>query len=420
MKKRVAIIGGGAAGLMAAATLLESGGFEVDLFERNKGLGAKVIISGGGRCNVTTGITQRKELLSKYTRGAEFLKFALGKFSPKKVMEWFEGHGVKLKIENDLRVFPVSDDGKDVVGVFEKIFRDGGLNVRLVEAVRNIEPVDQKMVRVVSDKGEYEFDFVILTTGGNAYRHTGSQGDGYAFAKNFGHSVTKLGPSLNSFLTNEDWPKKLSGLSLGNVRLEAKAEDGEIKKITGPLLFTHFGISGPAVFALSSHLAFTKISVHHPLEIKVVPEAEMGREKWDQEIQSYFDANGSQQVLTLMKKYFPQRLAETFIELAGLTATKKNAEISKSERMELVKLLAEGFPVTTVQRRPGDEFVTAGGVVLGEVDSKTMRSKLHSSLFFGGEILDVDGVTGGFNLQASWATGRLAGKSVAIVDSFSV
>ncbi len=414
----MAIIGGGAAGLMVAAGLVERGeGFEIDLFERNKGLGAKVIISGGGRCNVTTGIFKKKELLKRYTRGGDFLKKAMGKFPPPKVMEFFEKNGVKLKIEDDLRVFPVSDDGKDVVKVFERIFRRSGVNLRLNEVVEDVGPVDEKSVKVVTAKGEFVYDYVVLTTGGNAYSHTGSKGDGYKFAGNFGHTVTKLGPSLNSFLCQEDWPKELSGISLPNAGLSALAEDGEMKSVDGPLLFTHFGISGPAVFALSSHLAFTKISVHHPMEIGIAAIAGKSFQKWDAEMIEYFQRNGSKAVLSFLKEYFPMRFVGAVLGLAGIDGGCKCAELSKEKRVELANLLAGdlnggGLRVTTVQRRPGDEFVTAGGVKLSEVDPKTMQSRKHDRLFFGGEILDVDGVTGGFNLQASWATGMLAGANI--------
>lgn len=411
--KKIAIIGGGAAGLMAAASLVEENNkCEVYLFEKNPSLGAKVIISGGGRCNVTTGITDRQELLSKYTRGAKFLKSAIGKFPPQKVMAWFEDQGVKLKTEADLRVFPVSNDGKDVVKVFERIFHKTQVNLRLKEAVREIKSAAGELIEVTTDQQNQLFDYVVLTTGGNAYRQTGSTGDGYQFAKNFGHKITKLGPSLNSFLVNEDWPKTLSGLSLDDARLEAIADDGERKMINGPLLFTHFGLSGPGVFALSSHLAFTKISVHHPLRIGLTPIANFTYQDWNRLMIDYFDQNGSQQIKRFLKQYFPARFGEMILNLGGISIEKKCSEISKAERLAIVKLLSGDLQVTTVQRRPGDEFVTAGGVALTEVNPKKLQSRLDQRLFFAGELLDVDGVTGGFNLQASWATGRLAAKSL--------
>jgi len=413
-KKKVAVIGGGAAGIMVAASLVESEAqCDVVIFERNKKLGTKVVISGGGRCNLTTGITDRKELLSKYVRGGRFLKTAIAKFSPQRVIEWFESYGVKVKTENDLRVFPVSDDGNEVVAVFEKMFRENSVELHMGESVDVVEPYGDGKFKIISDKDEYEFDFVVLTTGGEAFSHTGSNGDGYVFARNFGHSITRLGPALNSFLSNEKWPRSLSGVSLKNVSLSAEVEGKGRVSVFGAMLFTHFGISGPVVFALSSHLAFTKISVHYPLKIFISPICEWGYDKWNKLLIDYFQKNGTQRILTFLKVYFPTRFARVLLNEAGISDEKKNSEISKNERLSLVKLLVGGLFVTTVQRRSGDEFVTAGGVSLDEVNFKTMESKLYSGLYFAGEVLNVDAVTGGFNLQSAWATGRLAGKSIA-------
>ena len=412
-RKQIAIIGGGAAGLMCAASILEHHpDMEVQLFERNPYLGAKVIISGGGRCNVTTGITDRKILLSKYTRGASFLKYTLAQFPPEKVMAWFENRGVRLKVEGDQRVFPVSDNGRDVVGAFEKLFQNDKVTVHLNESVKSILPTGKNGFKLLSNKRENEFDAVVITTGGNAYSHTGSTGDGYSFAAACGHKITPLGPSLNSFLTAEEWPKKLSGVSLQNCQLEGLGADGEKKQIEGPLLFTHFGISGPATFALSSHLAFTPISKDSQLKIKLIPIADRGFEQWDKLIREMLEENGARQIHNVLGHFLPQRFADTIVEMAGLQLEKKAAEVSKSGRKEIIRLLTGGLELTLVQRRPGDEFVTAGGVSLEEVDSKTMRSKLNPRLYFAGEVLDVDGLTGGFNLQASWATGWLAGKNM--------
>ncbi|MGE3278357.1 MAG: NAD(P)/FAD-dependent oxidoreductase [Candidatus Altimarinota bacterium] len=410
--KKIAIIGGGAAGLMCAATLIEEHlDAEIHLFERNPHLGAKVIISGGGRCNVTTGITDKKILFSKYTRGADFIKTAMYDFPPEKVFEWFESHGVPLKIEEDLRVFPRSNKGKDVVGAFEKLFEKNKVRVHLNQTILSVERKENAFLLRTPDS-ELRTDVVVLTTGGNAYQHTGSKGDGYTFAQACGHSITKLGPSLNSFLTQEEWPKKLSGLSLDNAKLEAVAEDGEMKSAIGPIIFTHFGISGPATFALSSHLAFTPISKDTALQIKIIPRAEMNAHQWDETLKMKFQENGARQVNNLLNEYLPHRLVDTLLELAGIAPQKKAAELSKKDRINIIDLLTGKLTVHFIARRPGDEFVTAGGVVLSEVDPKTMQSKMCPGLFFAGEILDVDGVTGGFNLQSSWATGRLAGKSI--------
>ncbi len=410
---RIAIIGGGAAGLMCAATLQESDQeLEIHLYEKNPYLGAKVIISGGGRCNVTTGITDKKTLLSKYTRGSQFLKSAIGQFPPEKVQAWFEEQGIQLKTEDDMRVFPVSNDGKEVVKVFERLFENNKVMVHLKEQVMSIHPNDDGTCQIVTKTSEKTVDYVVITTGGNAYQHTGSTGDGYAFSRAFGHSITPLGPSLNSFLCHENWPKNLSGIALENALLSSKTDTGEKVSTEGPMLFTHFGISGPATFALSSHLAFSTISEEQSKEVFIRPYAKRNAHEWNSILLEHFETHRAQQLQKALKIHFPQRLVQVLFSQADINPEKPNSEVSKKERLRLSELLGGQLKVSLSKRRPGDEFVTAGGVELSEIDKKTMQSKRHPALFFGGEIMNVDGVTGGFNLQASWATGRLAAQSI--------
>jgi hypothetical protein len=387
---KIAIIGGGAAGMMAAATLIEADpSLEVHLFEKNNKLGTKVRISGGGRCNVTTGIRDRKLLLTKYVRGADFLKTALGKFSPKACYQWFEERGVPLKNESDNRVFPVSDNGDDIVGIFENL----PIKTHLQESVSNIQPG----FKVTTNKQEYDFDTVIITTGGNAFAHTGSTGDGYHFAKNLGHTITKLGPSLNSFETEEQWPKDLSGLALENAKLNDQQ---------GPFLFTHFGISGPVTFAYSATIAFKDM----PQEVNFAP-TNLTFDQANQQLTETLSQNGAKQVHNVLH-FTPKRLTETLLKLSQIDPETKCAELSKDQRKTLAKNLTGDLVLTLKKRRPGDEFVTAGGVNIAEVDPKTMQSRIAPNLYFAGEILDIDGVTGGFNLQSSWATGRLAANAI--------
>lgn len=409
---KIAIIGGGAAGMMAAATLLEEGvNAQIHLFEKNKILGQKVIISGGGRCNVTTGITDKNVLRKKYTRGSDFLIPALAAFPPGRVREWFEAHGVPLKNEPDNRVFPVSNNGHDVVGAFEKLFAKGGVNLHLMESVKRLEP-NGAAFKLQTNKADYDFDVVVLTTGGNAYRHTGSTGDGYAFAKSCGHTITNLGPSLNSFELVEGWPKALSGLSLEKAQLSAVAEDGKRKSADGPVLFTHFGITGPAVFALSSHLAFTSISKAQPLVVAINPDANQTFETVLGLLQEKYQTSGTKLLRKVLGELYPKRFVEAVLSEAKIAGGQTMANVSKEDRRAVAHLFSGKLQLHFAARRPGDEFVTAGGVNLNEIDAKTMRSKVNPNLYFAGEILDVDGVTGGFNLQASWAAGRLAGKSI--------
>ncbi len=413
---RIGIIGGGAAGIMAAATILESNSakqLEVHLFEKNKTLGVKVAISGGGRCNVTTGIVDKRLLLSKYIRGSKFLAPAFAAFSPAKVKDWFDEHNVPLKIESDLRVFPESDIGQDIVEVFLKIFQDKRMHIHYLEAITNVESYTEGQFKLTSINTEYICDKLIITTGGNAYSHTGSTGDGYAFAKTLGHSISQLGPSLNSFQTQENWCKELSGISFSQASLSATLATGEIVKVKGPMLFTHFGISGPAVFALAAHIAYETINSSKPLVIQFKPEADLDFSRWDMWLQTAASSKGKKLLVNILtEERLPHRFCSQLLTIAQISPDMKGAELNRINRKRLAHLLSGNLEIQLSARRPGDEFVTAGGVELREVDPKTMRSKHNSNLYFAGEVLNIDGLTGGFNLQAAWATGRVAGLAI--------
>ena len=410
---KIAIIGGGAAGLMVAATLLEKEiNAEIYLFESNNILGKKVSISGGGRCNVTTGITDMHILLSKYTRGAKFLIPAFYTFSPDKVISWFESHGVPLKTEEDLRVFPKSNIGSDVIKVFEKIFKAKAF-IHLNESVKKITPLPGEGFYLETKNKSYNFNIVVITSGGNAYGHTGSKGDGYNFAKFCNHTITKLGPSLSSFKVKEEWCTALTGISLPNAKLEYIHRDKSKIFVKGPFLFTHFGISGPVTFALSSHLAFEEISNENPKEISFFPIANSNFDFWNKELLDAFSQSPKKQVKHMLSKHLPERLAYEVLTLCKVNPNKRSSEVSKEERKNIVKALSGEIKLTLISRMKGDEFVTAGGVKLDEVNKNTMESKITPNLYFAGEVLDVDGLTGGFNLQSAWATGRLAGLSIA-------
>lgn len=393
---KIGIIGAGAAGLMTAATIKElNPKVEVLLFERNSRIGRKIAISGGGRCNVTTGITDKKLLLTKYPRGSEFLKKSAFKlFPPKKVVAWFESHGLKLKCEDDMRIFPLNDNAEAVNELFEKLIPE---TFKLSETVLEITQTDDQKFQIQTSKNSYIVDKLVLTTGGNAYAHTGSKGDGYNFAASLGHSISELGPSLNSFLVSDTWVKELSGLSLEKATLSYQKEYAE-----GPILFTHFGLSGPVVFAFASHIPFVKIDKDNPVKINL----SFGITK--QDMDSLINQNGKKSILNILKQILPERLSRTILSKLKINPDKKCSETSSTDR----KKIADGLPITLIARRPGDEFVTAGGISLEEVNPKTMESKIVPNLYFAGEILNLDGYTGGFNLQASWATGRLAGNQM--------
>ncbi len=418
--KHIAIIWAGAAGLMAAATILESspdaGDFHIHIFEKNISPGKKVIISGGGRCNVTTGITDRRELLSQYTRWAEFIKTAMGKYSPKKCREWFESHGVPLKCESDNRVFPISDDGRDIVWVFESIFaknRDK-ISLHYREWVDSLTNGGVLRYELRTKSGIYNTDILVITTGWNAYSHTGSSWDGYAFARVLGHTVTPLGPSLSSFLTSDNWLHILSGLAFEDSKIEFTIGDTKIKTLlTWPLLLTHFGISWPLTFRVSSHIAFDKIVPSSPKIISFAPLASMDVTSWEAFLKEAFQKYPKKLLSSILTEKLSRRFVDAFIQQYFFSIRETFVgSISRSDRENISRLLGDGIPLTLIERRPGDEFVTAWGVSTDELDPDTMQSKISRNLYFAGEILNVDGVTGWFSLQICWASGYLAGLSI--------
>lgn len=411
MHPRIGIIGGGAAGLMTLATLIEAR-IEADfvLIERNNELGKKVLISGGGRCNVTTGLPSLQEVLGRYPRGAAFLKPAMHRFGPSVVMEWFEGHGVPLKIEPDQRVFPVSNNGADIVGVFTDLFRTERCTIRLQHAVTQIERLESGFRIHCKNQSPLEVTHLVLTTGGQAYRHTGSTGDGYAFAESLGHHITPLAPSLNAFITAETWPKQLSGVSWKDARLTVVTQKTSTAR--GPFLFTHQGMTGPAAFALSSLIAFEVYDRAHPLTCSIDLFPEETSDELLQRVRLFIQAHPKRFLPALLETFVPRSLAEAFIEAFHLKSTHHLCEEGKEEIAKWITLLKH-LPVTFIGRTAGEEFVTAGGVETSEVNPRTMESYLCPNLYFAGELLNIDGFTGGFNLQASWATGRLAGECIA-------
>ncbi len=409
---RIAIIGAGAAGMMAAATINEeSPETEVFLIEKNDGLGKKVIISGGGRCNVTTGITDLKIVLKKYPRGEKFLISSMYKFSPEDVRNWFEAHDVPLKCEADLRIFPVSDDGRDVVRAFETIFADNNTKILKKSAVQSIErnTANHKFVIHIKDQPDIEADGVVLSLGGQAYRHTGSTGDGYTLAESLGHHITKLAASLNSFITAETWPGALSGVSFTRATITAEGKTNY--SFTGPFLFTHRGISGPAVFAVSSLIAFEDYDPKNPCRILIDLLPDIKSENLLEEIRNLLDENPKKSFKTILHAYIPRSVVDVLEEKFKLPLEKRSAEVSNKE-IQLVVEKLKRLPVHAVGRGAGDEFVTAGGVKLEEVNPSTLESLICPNLYFAGEILSIDGFTGGFNLQAAWATGHCVGQSI--------
>ena len=403
--------------MIAAATLAQDQtGARVTLFERNPRLGAKVIISGGGRCNVTTGVTDVTQALTRYPRGARWLRHAMHSFPPLAVMRWFEDHAVPLKTEADLRVFPVSDNGRDVVGAFERVFQDHAVNVRLRAAVTAIAHDGTGGFLVHSGGGAAErYDAVIITTGGAAFRETGSQGDGFRFAAALGHTVTPLYPSLNAYVVRERWAHALAGVSFADAALRIAPRDpgGAAYSFRGPFLFTHHGVTGPAVFALCALAATETYGPNRPLPLRINLLPELTEQGADHRLRERFAALGGREVVNVLDTLLPRSVCPALCALARIDPETRAARISRTERRALAGALTT-LPLSVTGRRNGEEFVTAGGVHTDEVDPRTMQSRLVPRIFFAGEVLDVDGFTGGYNLQAAWATGRLAGLSAVL------
>ncbi len=414
----IGIIGGWAAGLMAAASILEDASFQGQVFLRDKNpwLWAKVIISGWGRCNVTTGHHRLRDVLAKYPRGSDFLSSCLKQFTPRGIYQRFESHGVPLKIEEDMRVFPVSNDGKDIVGVFEELFaQDRRITVCLREWV---ESVSRRTCSdgscsgfvVTTAKQTVTVDRLVVTTGGNAYTHTGSSGDGYAFARACGHTITPLGPSLNSFLVAQDRVKQLSWLSLVNAQLISQNN----KNLTAswPVLLTHFGVSWPAVFAFSSLVPLEQIDQEHPYQIRLVPLAGKSYDRWTAWLTDGVRDHPKKTLKNSLHELLVERLCVAICEQVQIDPLLPIWQLTRDHKKNLVNKLSGGFWLDLIARRPGDEFVTAGGVSLDEVNPHTCESKLCPWLYFAGEVLDIDGYTWWYNLTSSWATGRCVGKNV--------
>ncbi len=408
---KIGIIGAGAAGMIAAATIAENSNVNTEIFliEKNDGIGKKVEITGGGRCNVTTGFHDIKEVLKKYPRGENFLKFAMYNFSADDVFKWIVAHGVPLKIEEDMRVFPKSNNGKDITKLFNKVFEENKVNVLLKHNVSDVQKKDDKFSVKFSYGQNMVFDFLIFTTGGNAYSHTGSTGDGYNFAKSFGHRITDLSPSLHAFTFAEKRMPLLAGISFKNVNLRIKGE--KTYDFNGPFVFTHRGISGPAVFALSSMAAHEKFETKSDSHLFIDFYPDKKYEDVLSELNLSISENPKKEFINIVRTFVPKALAEIMCEDIEV-GKKKCSEVSKKDMNKITELL-KNMRFKISGKSPGDEFVTAGGVDLHDIDSKTMESKICPNLYFAGEILDIDGFTGGFNLQSAWSTGRLAGESIS-------
>lgn len=403
---RIVVIGGGAAGMLAALTARQAGA-EVTLIERNPKLGRKVYITGKGRCNLTNHCTV-EEALAHIPRNEKFLYSVMSAFPPSAVETFFEGLGVPLKIERGNRVFPVSDKASDIIDALFAALRSAGVAITEARATA-LETLQGRVTAVKTNAGSFPADAVIVATGGLSYPATGSTGDGYAMARSVGHTVVEPRGSLVPLEAEGCAP--LQGLSLKNVSLSVTGKKTKpLYKEQGELLFTHFGLSGPLVLSASAHLRhYDREAYTAHIDLKPALTPEQLETRMVRDLAEYANRDLSNYILTLV----PHLLGPVILERAGVAGGMKLHSLPREARRALALTLKDlAFPL--LGPRPVEEaIVTAGGVNVKEVDPKTMASKLCEGLYLAGELLDVDGYTGGFNLQIAWCTGRAAGNAAA-------
>ena len=407
--RRVAVIGGGASGMMAAATAAEYGA-EVTLYERNDRFGKKLRITGKGRCNVTNDCTL-EEFLVNVPRNPRFLYAALSAFSTEDTKAHFEALGVPLKTERGRRVFPVSDKAADIVVAMEKYCRD--LGVRMVNRrVMGLALNEGRVSGVTFGSATEEYDAVIVCTGGKSYPLTGSDGDGYRFAARAGHTVTPLRPSLVPIVCAGNACQRMQGLSLKNVtlRLVDRQSGKTVYEEFGEMMFTHFGLTGPLVLSASAHIPDLAPG-RYEAQIDLKPA--LDEKTLNDRILSDFSKETNKNFENALDALLPRKMIPLVIEASGIDPYKKVHSVTREERRALIECL-KCFRIHPTGFRPIDEaIITSGGISVKEVSPKTMESKLISGLYFAGEILDVDAYTGGYNLQIAFSTGRLAGMHAA-------
>lgn len=410
----VIVVGGGAAGMFAAIAAAKNG-HQVTLYEKNEKLGKKIFITGKGRCNITNA-ADMEELFDAVVTNSKFLYNSFYGYTNQNVIDFFEDAGVPVKIERGNRVFPISDHSSDVIRALEREMKKVGVKVCLNTEVKSVEAEKGKFNKVVlKDTTTQAADACIVATGGLSYRSTGSTGDGFRFAENVGHKVTQCFPSLVPMETKEPWICELQGLSLRNV--EAKILDGkkELYKDFGEMLFTHFGVSGPLIISASSYVGkkfMDKNGQKKELTLEIDLKPALTEEQLDQRVLRDFEENHNRQFKNAITKLFPTKLIPVMLELGGIDPEKKVNSIEKEERKQFVHLIKHFRMTLTGLRGYLEAIITKGGVNVKEIDPGTMESKLVKGLYFAGEVLDLDALTGGFNLQIAWSTGYAAGNAI--------
>lgn len=406
--KQIIVIGGGAAGMMAAIMAARRGN-RVILIEKNERLGKKLFLTGKGRCNLTNAC-ETEELFRSIVTNHKFLYSAFYGFDNQSTMNFFEEIGLKLKTERGNRVFPESDHSSDVIRVLQKELQRQGVSIRLHTVVSGLEIEAGSVTGVMlSDGMRLSGDAVIVTTGGLSYPSTGSTGDGYEFARQAGHTIRLCSPSLVPMVTEEAWCKDVMGLALKNIAVSLKSGKKVIYQGFGEMLFTHFGVSGPLILSASAYLSSY---LDQKLDLWIDLKPALSEEQLDERLQKDFFRYQNRQLQNGMDDLLPKKLIPIVISNSGVAPEKKVNGITREERMKLVQTL-KNLPLHVIGTRDYKEaIITRGGVHVKELNPQTMESKLVKGLFFAGEVLDTDALTGGFNLQIAWSTGYAAGNGV--------
>ena len=413
---KVIVIGGGPAGMMSAISSAESGN-DVTIIEKMQSLGRKLLITGKGRCNITSSLDM-DEFIKNIPGNGMFLYSAFKNYTNQDIIKLLKEEGLEVKEERGNRIFPVTDKSLDVLKCFEKKLKSLNVNIILNTKVKEILVEDNIVKGVKTEKEIINADKVILATGGKSYPLTGSTGDGYVMAQKLGHTITKINPSLVPLEAfDKETCKNLQGLSLKNVQIELidKNKNKVIYEDFGEMLFTHFGVSGPTILSSSAHLVRYKniqqLFNENKISLKIDFKPALSEEKLNDRILRDFNEEKNKMFRNSLDKLLPQKLIPTIIKISGINPNKKVNEITKIERKNLVKLL-KNFEITIKGFRGIDEaIITSGGIKIKEINPKTMESKIIKGLYFAGEIIDVDAYTGGFNLQIAYSTGYTAGKT---------
>ncbi len=406
MKKNIAVIGGGPSGVIGAA-FASSRGHDVTLFEKNSKIGKKLFITGKGRCNITNA-SYIQNFFENIISNEKFLYSSFYSFTNEDMISLLNSYGVLTKVERGDRIFPKSDKSSDVIKALESLLIDKNVNISLNSNISDIDLKEDKFILKVNGENLI-FDKVLIATGGKSYPSTGSTGDGYKFAKKLGHKIIPINPSLVPLEIEENWVRDLQGLSLRNVSISAFHKDKLLYEDFGEMIFTHYGISGPIVLSMSNYIHnYTERNIKISIDLKPALDLDI----LDARLLKDFDKYANKQFKNGLNDLFPKKLIPTIINLSKIDPYKSIHQITKEERIDLLHLI-KNLNMTFKSFRPVEEaIICSGGVDTKEIDSSTMESKIVKGLYFAGELVDVHGLTGGYNLQIAYSTGYLAGTSM--------